>query len=137
MQNLYETLKGKTVEELRTLAKQQGMTPHHRAKPETLARQIAEKVNAKPSNPRARQPQREAKEVHEMTQDEVRQIVPATVALQFPGDGTFIMTCRGAEESMSLTASEKVIATKSRIISRGALKPVKMDFDGTMIMRAG
>lgn len=136
-QNLYDNLSAKPIEELRDLARKSGLTPHPKAKPETLARQITEKV-ATP-NPQAQQkhPVRVADPLN--SEDDVRELLSAwpSVMVQFHGDDTFTMTCRGAVESMHMTSKPKTIRTKAAIISRGALRPVEMDMDGTKIMRAG
>lgn len=137
MNQLYDTLAARPIEELRLLARKSGLTPHHKAKPETLARQIVEATAPKPQRVTAPKREREVLDVH--SEGDVREMLAGfdKLALKFPGDGTFIMSCRGTEESIHMSSKESIIRKKAQIISRGALKPVTMNMDGATIMRAG
>lgn len=130
IQNLYETLATKSVEELRDLARKQGMTPHHRAKAETLARQIAEHVAVKPV-PQAQQEPIAKPTPHMHSEDEIRDILAPfkNIRVEFPGDGTFVMRNGRAEDSLHMTTPREVILSPKHavLINRGELRPISMD----------
>lgn len=126
--NLFDTLKAKPIEELRDLARKSGLTPHHKAKPETLARQIVEATAPKPTQQHA-PVVKEAPYMH--SEEEVRAMLEPykNITLRFPGDGTFIMSNGKAEDSLHLTTPVAVILgpKHARLINRGELRPISMD----------
>lgn len=144
-QNLFDTLKAKPVEELRDLARKSGLTPHHRAKPETLARQIVEATAPKPIQPQihaAEMTEAQKKYIYDRrlkTEDEVRAVFNTwpKIQIQFNGDDTFTMSCNGSVETMHMTSKEAVMVLKGREVAKGAYRMVQMDSRGDKIMRAG
>lgn len=126
--NLFDTLKSKPVEELRTLAIKSGLKPHPRAKPETLARQIVEATAPKPTQQQA-PVTREAPHMH--SEEEIRSMLAPykNISVSFPDDGTFIMTNGKAVESMHMTSVPAVILgpKHAALINRGELRQLSMD----------
>ena len=125
----WEELKSRPVPDLRKLAAQYGIPTHHRQKAETIAKLIVEYVMNKPKTEDIKQPEAVQKpELHINTEQDVRDACkglfekPGFTAL-FPGDNTVIFKCRGAEESIHLSASMQTIKLKATTVSRGAMNP--------------
>jgi hypothetical protein len=141
-----ESLAGKTIEELRGIAQQLNIKPHHKAKPETLIYQImqqpqsalnaampAEGAENDPMQHKAAQP---VAPVVANTEDSIREAIEAYTkkdgfVATFPGDGTWIFKFQGAEDSGNMSIPLRVIKQRAAIVARGASRLMSMGNDGT------
>jgi hypothetical protein len=121
----FDKLKDMTPEAIRTLAIQQGLSPHPRAKVATIAKQIIEKVTQpikqELKHPAQLPPKREAKS---NTEAEVREACQAFFAKPgfeaiFEGE-TWHFKYKGTEDTGHMSVPLRVIALKARTVSQGA-----------------
>lgn len=120
-------LTGKSLEEIRAIAVDLGIKPHHKASAQTICKQIMQqpKANAKEAIQRmdhvAAMP---AAAPIQNSQDDVLQAIKAFLAkpgfeAKFPDDSTWFFSCRGAEESGHLSVPLRVIKSKAEQVSHG------------------
>lgn len=133
----FNELKSRPIEDLRMLAAQYSIRTHPKHKAETIAKLIVEHVtNPKPAKVEVMHHPAEAPKepsiVH--SEAEIREtlkhlLAKETFQVTFPGDNTAIFKCRGAEESIHLSAPLRVIRSKAEGVSRGAtaLRGIKGD----------
>lgn len=141
----FNELASRPLADLRTLAAQYGIPTHHRAKAETVARLIMEKVSQPPKVERtleqAPQPVKSIPVMH--TEDDVRKAIAAFTGkdgfiAQFLPDGTWFFAYRGAEESGHMSVPLRVIRMKAESIAKGSRKPVTVkNILGQDVMLAG
>lgn len=139
----FENLTKLPIEELRTLAAQHGIKPHHKAKPETLAKQIIDKVvNPAPKKQEMQHPaQKPAAAPVINTEEQVREACKAYFSREgyevtFTGE-TWHFKYAGAEDTGHMSVPLRIIRMKAESVARGARKPVTINFDGERIMAAG
>jgi hypothetical protein len=116
-------LSDKSLTELRNIATRMNIKWHHRAKAETLINAItkARPVNPQPMHHKAETP---VQPTITNTEDDIRQVMQPFLAkegflLNFPGDGTWIIQYKGAEESGNCSIPLRVIRNKAENVSRG------------------
>lgn len=135
----FDNLSKMPLQELRVLAAQHGIKAHHKAKPETIARQIIEKVS---------EPKQEMKHVAEKpkeavlnTEEQVREACRPYMAKDgFNAvftDTTWHFSCRGSEDTGHMSVPLRIIKMKAEMVSHGARKPVMISIDGVSMMAAG
>lgn len=125
----FEHLKTMDASQLREIAGKQGLHVHHKAKNETVIKQIMESALL-PKSPTpemqhmAAQP---AKPVYNHTEEDIEALIapikariPQFEAI-YPNDGTWIFRCKGAEESGNMSIPPRVIKMKAENVSRGRL----------------
>lgn len=123
-----DRLKEMTPEALRELALKQGLTPHWKAKPETIIKQIVDHVTmAKPQEmqhvaetPKSPVFHNTPEEVEAMLA-EIKARVPAFESKYDLTENTWHFRCKGAEECGNLDIPMRVIKMKAQTISRGKL----------------
>lgn len=135
--NLYKL----PIEELRTLAVQHGIKPHHKAKAETIAKLIIDAVtNTKTQDTMKHESQIEKGPAKINTEEEVRQACATHFAkegfLARFDDDNWYFSCRGAEDSGHMSVPLRVIKMKAENVSRGARSPAMVSIDGEKIMAA-
>lgn len=118
------------IEELRNLAISQGLKPHHRAKPMTLAQAIIDHVSAAPPQPQnmkhpAERAQPAPLKIH--TPDEVRKDCAEYLDKDgfeaiFREDNTWHFKYKGAEDSGHMSTIMRVIKLKAMTVAQGARK---------------
>ncbi len=132
-------LTGKSLEELRTIAKQLNINPHHNAKAETIAYQIMQqpqsalKAAMDPMEHKAAQPQAP---VIVNTVESIRAAISEFLKKEgfvadFPGDDTWIFRYKGAEDSGNISIPLRVIKQRATIVARGAARLKSMGRDNT------
>lgn len=138
----YDNLKEMELPALRTLAIQQGMTPHHRSKKETLIRQIIEHVKQPPVKAEMKHPAESAQEAPKKnTQEEILAAIKPFIEKKedfqaiFTAD-TWHFKYKGCEDCGNLSIPLRVIKMKAHSVSHGARSPRKMKFDGDTILSA-
>lgn len=126
----FDELKARDVNDLRILAAKYGIKTHHRAKAETVAKQIVEFISNKPSENSlkhpAELPAKPPMVLH--TEEEVRAALGTILekqgfAARFLSDNTWLFQCRGAEESGHMSVPLRVIRSKAESVSNGARNP--------------
>lgn len=121
------------IEELREMAAKLNLQMHHKCGPAKLAEAITAKLMDKPIDTMKHTAEQPAPVVHSNTQEDVSAALQPYVAkgmvLTFPGDGTMIMKCKGAEESVNLSIPLRVIKMKAGSVVQGARKPRSLGKD--------
>ena len=133
-----EDIQDKTIEELRALCLKLNIKAHPRAGAETLIGKILQQPKAFKAAALDDQPVSDDPTVVPfLTEQEVMDGVAAYASkdgfeVKFPGDGTWIFKCKGAEDSGSLSMPLRVIKIKAEVVSRGrrAIRGHR-DFDQT------
>ncbi len=134
-----ENLKNMPLEDIRALATKMNVKWHPRSKAETIAAAIVDQtLNVKP--PQDREMQHKAEKPQEapepFTEDEIKEAIkPYTdkgLNAVFPGDGTWIFSFKGAEESGNMAIPLREIKSKAASVSRGALRFKGVKGDGTV-----
>lgn len=131
---MIEKLQAMTREELVALAVTQGVQVHHKAKPETIIKQIVDKISQPlqqdVTDPRLA-PVREAvwltREQVEQGIAPIKARVPEFETIFQDDDTTVTFKCKGAEDSMSLTVPYRWMMQKAQIVSRGRLSPMGLN----------
>lgn len=124
--------------ELMQLAVSQGLSPHHRCAPETIAKMIMDNmVNPVPTVKHQEETSKiidVKKEPKLNTEDEIR--IACKKYFDKQGfvaeftDETWHFKCRGAEDSGHLTVPLRVIVMKAEMVSYGRRSPMGLtDFD--------
>ena len=141
----FDKLKDLSREELVHLAVRQGLTPHHRSKPETIIKQIIEAATTPPKPPLQSMEHPAEKKMPDAavnTEEAVREACKAFFAK--PGfeaiftPTTWHFRCRGAEDSGHMSTIMRVIRMKADTVSRGARRMVTTkNMDGHDVMMAG
>lgn len=137
----FDTLKTQSPEQLAEIAAKCGVKFHPRAKPETILKNIAadpdkiikqimETVLLAPQN---KQPEmqhkatEQQKPVYLHSQEDIEELIAHIKAkvpqfeATYPGDGTVIFRCKGAEESCNMSIPPRIILMKAETVSRGRL----------------
>lgn len=126
----FEHLKTMKPDELRVIAGKQGLKIHHKAKPETIIKQIMESVLT-PQAP-AMQHIAEAPQaaVDHNTPEEIEAAIakikerqPAFISAYSIEENTWHFSCKGTEECGNMAIPLRVIVMKAGTISRGRLAP--------------
>lgn len=143
----FENLKTMTQDQLVELhVRQLGRRPHHKAKPDTIIKAIVESAllpqvqpqetfkgeDMRPKALKGKEPE------YVYTEADVREACKEAFAregftAEFPGDGTVIFRCRGAEDSLNLCQPMRNIKGRAGMVSRGriALMGLNQHFDAT------
>lgn len=128
----FENLKKLDINQLRELAIKQGLTPHHRSKPDTLIKAIIEHATTPAKQPQMQHPAEKKQEAPKLnTEEEVR--TACAVFFQKPGfeanftEETWHFKCKGSEDSGHLSVPMRVIKMKAESVSRGARRPRGME----------
>lgn len=121
-----QELKSRPIEELRKLAKQYSLKPHHKHTAEKLAHMIVEHAIQKPPerDPMKHAATKPARPIYNNTVDEVLEAIKKFTAkegykTEFPGDNTWIFSYNGSEESGTLSQAMRIIVMKAESVSRG------------------
>ena len=139
----FDALKNKSVEELRTLAVQCGLEPHHRMKAETLVKMIIDHATNPPKPEELKHPAEKVKlptVIH--TEEEVRELVKQYAEKEgyqvtFPGDDTVIFKYKGAEDSCHLSSTPRNIKMRAETVSHGERKIRTVDLGDGKILAVG
>ena len=127
----FSKLKDMSQAELRTLAQTQGIVVHHKCAPETIRKMIMDSFEPQPK-PQEAQPEKVAQPVIELTEADVGELLKDYLAkpdftLTFPNDGSVIMSCKGAVESIHLTSNPRLIKVRAEIVSKGQRRPLALN----------
>lgn len=137
----FENLKTMSREQLLEVAGKQGLQVHWKAKPETIIKQIMEKafepqkpVSVQQDDPYADPRLKAERPVVYLTQDEVEAAIapikarrPDFVATYNLDEHTVKFSCRGAEETINMSAKPLTIRRHAEYIARGAARPMGHD----------
>lgn len=132
-------LRGLPISELRVMAAQYGISVHHKAKAETIVGLIVDAVAAQQRNMQQKKGERVMEKVVICSEERVRELIEPWASkdgfkVTFHGDDTVTFSYKGAEESVHLSAREKVIRTRAEIVARGARNPRMMTLDGERML---
>lgn len=136
-----DNLKAMPLEDIRALANKMNVKYHHKAKPETIAAAIIDQTmtNQQPTNHQmAHQAELPpSKEVHVCSEAEVLEAIKPFADKEgyraiFPGDGTWIFSYKGAEESGNLAIPLRTIRLKAESVSKGKRMFRAVRGDGTV-----
>lgn len=138
----FENLKTMTREQLRDLAIKQGLSPHHKAKSETIIKIIMEAALTPQKLPEmqhvAEKPvapvDRNTPEEIETAIAKIRERQPKLETRYDAEENTWHFRCLGAEECGNMDIPLRVIVSRASIISRGRLvmRGMTEHFDRTM-----
>ena len=115
-------------EQLRIEAEKQGLKPHHKAKPETIAKQLMDKITNPPKAEEMKHPAEKKTEPAKVnTQEEVRKACEKIFQkegyeVEFKGE-TWRFKYKGAEDSGHMSVPLRVIKMKAESVGHGARKP--------------
>lgn len=136
----YDNLQKLELPELRTLAIQQGMTPHHRAKKDTLIRQIIEHVTQPPVKKDMKHPaEQPPKEAKLNTEADVSEAIKPFMKEGYQAiftEENWHFKYKGAEDCGHMSVPLRVIRMKAESVSRGARNPKMVKIDGEMVLDA-
>lgn len=123
-----ENLKTLTRSELAEIARQSGVRVHHKAKEDTIIKQIVDKVMLPPKQEMKHVAEKASDIVHHNTEEDVEEAikslkekVPDFVSVYNKEENTVHFKCRGVEECLNLSIPLRVIKSKAAIVSRGRL----------------
>ena len=129
-------LPARTAEQNRELALQMGLSPHWKAKNETIIKMICDSLT--PQRPvEVSAPVKQTLEIVINTEQQVLDAIEPFTKRQpafkvaFPQDGTWIFECKGASESGHLSVPLRVIKQKAESVSRGRLVPFIVGREGS------
>lgn len=131
----FDNLKTLSPDQLRELAGKQGLKVHHKAKPETIIKQIIESA-LKPATPAEMQhvAEKPQQPVHHNTPDDVEAAI-ADIKAKIPqfesrydlDENTWYFKCKGAEECGNLAIPMRIIKLKAASVSRGRIALMGLD----------
>lgn len=133
-------LQNMPLEDIRALAQKMGVRYHHSAKSGKIAQAIIDQTLAvKPPQTDMQHPAEKPQEApRAFTPDEVLEAIKHITTAKpdfkavFPGDGSWIFSYKGAEESGNLAIPLREITLKAGTVSRGALRLPMVKGDGTV-----
>lgn len=138
-----EDLSSKTREELVEIAEKLKIKVHHKAKPETIIHQITQQPKAYQEAAMSHPATSSVAPVIENTEEVVLDAIKAYTAKEgfsakFPGDGTWIFSFKGTEESGNLSIPLRIIKQKAESVARGRRGPpmIKSPYDNSLILSA-
>lgn len=133
-----EELTGKSREELVEIAEKLNIKVHHKALPETIINQIVQQPEAYQADAmqHVSQQKPEAPKLH--SADEVRTAIKKFLdkdgyQANFT-ESTWHFKYKDREDSGHLSSDMRIIVMKAENVSRGALQPKMMKFDGDTIL---
>ncbi len=111
-------------EELVNIAKSLGIKPHHKAKEESLIYQIMQQPEYARDDVMKHRAERAVAPTIHYTEEQVKEAIKPFLAKEgftatFPGDGTWIFRCLGAEDSGTLSQPIRTIVQRAQYVSRG------------------
>lgn len=137
----FENLKTMTPDQLRELAGKQGLRVHHKAKAETIIKQLMEAALTPQALPKMEHIAEAAQEpvdhnTPEQVEAAIAKIIERQPALERnynAQENTWHFRCKGAEECGNLDIPLRVIVMKAGNISRGSLRLLALNehFDRT------
>lgn len=115
-------------DQLAEIARQSGVRVHHKAKPETIIKQITDKVFLPPKVEQKHEAEKPMAPVFHHTQEDIEEAlkdikarIPDFISEYNVSENTVHFRCRGAEECLNLSIPMRVIKMKASNISRGRL----------------
>ncbi len=138
--NDFENLKKLSRDELRDLAFKQGLQVHHKAKAETIIKQIIEFSTTPVKQDMQHVAEKPVAPVYDNTPEDIEEAIahikaqhPAFVSKYDIKDNTWEFSCKGAVESGNMAIPLRVIVRRAEIIRRGRLQLIGLNdhFDKT------
>lgn len=138
MTHTREELQAKPEAELREIADKLKIKLHHKAGPDSIIEKIVAQPIAYQRDAMKHVAEKVAAPVFDNTEEEILEAIrpfrKEGFDIKFPGDGTWIFSYKGREESGNMHIPLRVIRGKAENVSRGALRLKQMMFDGELII---
>lgn len=135
----FDNLKSMSREELVSLAIKQGLSPHHKAKPETIIKQIIDKVSTPQATPaeyvdprlmQKKEPKFNTEEDVERAVADIKAKVRDFVTEYNHEERTVTFKCRGREECHNLSVPLHWLKKCASLASQGKISPMgRPEFD--------